>query len=272
MARNFTPGAVRVHEYGSVKAGFLILFAGDKLILRGESLPRLEELPLPEELPLLKIGTLYREDCFTARLPDDFVIGEAYNSYEIREGRLHLDVPSDIAVCRGRELAFWHNTHRFCGSCGTPLQDVPEDCGRFCPACKARFYPVIAPAIIVAVTDSENRLLLAHNMNFKDGIHSLIAGFVETGEELEQAIKRECREEVNLEVDDIRYFASQSWPHPNALMMGFTAKAVGGELKPDGVEIDHAGFYTPDTMPNTPRPGSLAYKLITAWMKNYRKD
>ena len=271
MAKNFIPGAVRLYEYGSVQGGFLILFAGDKLLLRENSLLRLGELPLPDDLPLLEIGKLYQESCFAARLPDDFVIGEEYTPYELREGRMYLDIPSEIAVCRGRELSFWHQNHRFCGSCGTPLENVPEDCGRFCPACNARYYPVIAPAVIVAITDDRGRLLLAHNVNFKNGVHSLIAGFVEAGEDLEQAVKRECREEVNIEVEDIRYFGSQSWPHPNALMLGFTAKAAGGELRPDGVEIDHADFYTPDTMPNTPRPGSLGYRLITDWMKNYKE-
>ena len=89
-------------------------------------------------------------------------------------------------------------------------------------------------------------------MNFKNGVHSLIAGFVETGENLEQAVRRELREEVNIEVEEIRYFGSQSWPHPNSLMLGFTAKAAGGELRPDGVEIDHADFYTPASNESIP--------------------
>ncbi|MBO5306605.1 MAG: NAD(+) diphosphatase [Lentisphaeria bacterium] len=272
MAKNFIPGAVRLYDCSAAESGYLLLFSGDKVVLKNNGLPRLGEIALPEETPLLEIGKLYRESCFAVRLPDDFVIGGEYVPYELREGRMFLDAPSEIALCRGMELTFWHNTHRFCGSCGTPLQDIPEDCGRICPQCKARFYPVIAPAVIVAVTDDRNRLLLAHNVNFKNGVHSLIAGFVETGENLEQAVRRELREEVNIEVEEIRYFGSQSWPHPNSLMLGFTAKAAGGELRPDGVEIDHADFYTPDTMPNTPKPGSLGYRLITDWMKNYRKD
>ena len=272
MAKNFSPGAVRLYEPEQLQSGVLVLFSGDKLLLQQKQLPRLGDLPLPEDRPLLAIGTLYGENCYTVPLPEGYDHGCSCDVFDLREGRQYLDPASEIAVCRSKELTFWHLNHRFCGSCGSPLQDIPEDCGRACPQCRARFYPVIAPAIIVAVTDAQNRLLLAHNVQFKNGIHSLIAGFVEAGENLEQAVKRECREEVNLEVDHIRYFGSQSWPHPNSLMLGFTAKLAGGELKPDGTEIDHAGFYTPETMPNPPRPGSLGFRLISEWIKNYRKN
>ncbi|UKI32565.1 MAG: NAD(+) diphosphatase [Lentisphaeria bacterium] len=131
---------------------------------------------------------------------------------------------------------------------------------------------MIAPAIIVAVTDGAGRLLLAHNAKFRGNMHGLVAGFVEAGETMEEAVRRELREEVKLEVKNIRYFASQSWPYPNSLMAGFTAELAEGDAVPvpDMREITAAGFYTPSDMPEVPPPGSIARRMIDHWRENYK--
>ncbi len=122
------------------------------------------------------------------------------------------------------------------------------------------------------VGNGAGRLLLAHNAKFRGNMHGLVAGFVEAGETMEEAVRRELREEVKLEVKNIRYFASQSWPYPNSLMAGFTAELAEKDAVPipDMREITAAGFYTPSDMPEVPPPGSIARRMIDHWRENYK--
>jgi NAD+ diphosphatase len=137
-----------------------------------------------------------------------------------------------------------------------------------CPVCGRQEFPRISPAVIVLVTNDRDEALLAHNANFSGGIYSLIAGFVEAGETLESTIIREIREEVNIEVDRIQYAASQPWPFPNSLMLGFTARYAGGTLKPDGKEILDARWFSRDALPNLPGNGSVAKFIIDRWLRS----
>ncbi len=194
---------------------------------------------------------------------------EAFFSNEFRALFNELEPPLRMAAGRARELAVWRRNHRFCGVCGKPMEDMAEDGARRCAGCGEVYYPVIAPAVITAVTDRDGRLLLARNAKFRNKMHSLIAGFVEPGEALEDAVRREVREEVGLEVDSIEYVSSQCWPFPSVLMNGFTARALNTQIIPDGVEIVEAGFYTPLDMPEIPRHGSISRTLIDLWSKQY---
>ncbi|MBQ3456681.1 MAG: NAD(+) diphosphatase, partial [Synergistaceae bacterium] len=141
---------------------------------------------------------------------------------------------------------------------------------RECESCGAVFYAPISPAVITAV-ERDGRLLLAHNVAWNDERYSVIAGFVEPGERLEEAVKREIREEVNISVKGIKYFGSQTWPFPNSLMLGFTAEYESGEIRPDGEEISHAGFFTPDEIRgmNIPDKASIARKLIDSFLASH---
>jgi NAD+ diphosphatase len=126
-------------------------------------------------------------------------------------------------------------------------------------------YPRICPAVIVLITNDAGETLLAHNAHFAPGVYGLIAGFVEAGENLEAAAAREIREEAGIEVCDIRYLLSQSWPFPNSLMIGFSARYASGTVKPDGVEIEDAQWFSRDTLPAFPGPGSISKYLIEQW-------
>ncbi len=180
---------------------------------------------------------------------------------DLREALQALPEAERTAASRGRELLFWRDRRRFCGVCGAAVVDHGKECARICTACGAMYFPVLAPAVIVAVHRGE-RLLLAHNRKFRDGVYSLIAGFVEAGENLENAVRREVLEETGIEIRNLAYFGSQSWPFPNSLMLGFHAEYASGELRADGEEISDAGWFSPESFPMLPSPGSISRELI----------
>jgi NAD+ diphosphatase len=136
--------------------------------------------------------------------------------------------------------------------------------GRQCPNCDHITYPPVTPAILVLVHDGEN-VLLVHKPDWGKR-YSIIAGFVEPGESLEGCVQREVREEVNVEVSDIRYIGSQPWPFPHQLMVGFTARYVLGEIRPDQQELDRAAWFHYNALPELPPPLSLARQIITTWV------
>jgi NAD+ diphosphatase len=180
-------------------------------------------------------------------------------------------LPEDLFWTAGRafQMMHWSRTHQYCGRCGHPTQDAENERAKRCPECGHTSYPRISPAIIVAVVKDDRELLLAHAKRFPKGLHSVIAGFVEPGETFEEAVRREVKEEVNIDVSDIRYFRSQPWPFPDSLMVAFTAKYAGGELQVDNVEIMDAGWYTADNLPLGPSSISVARKLIDWFVANH---
>jgi len=175
-------------------------------------------------------------------------------------------------MMRAFHIAQWRKESRFCGSCGARNTWAPDELARLCPACGRREYPRIAPAVITLITNDEDKILLAHNSKFTSGVYSLIAGFVEAGENLEAAVIREIREEVALEVRDIQYRVSQPWPFPNSLMAGFSARYAAGTIKPDGIEINDAQWFSRDNLPMLPGPGSVSRYLIEQWINQRAKS
>ena len=164
----------------------------------------------------------------------------------------------------------WLRLFRFCSRCGAPLSPKTEERGLQCGECGRVSYAPLHPAIIVAV-EKEGKLLLAHNTRMPEKRYSVLAGFVEPGESLEQTVTREVMEESGVEVRDIRYFGSQSWPFPCSLMLGFTACWSGGELRPDGVELDDAGWFAPDEFPEIPPSLSISRRLIDDFAARIRQ-
>lgn len=169
----------------------------------------------------------------------------------------------DLVAIAGRagQLIDWDRTHQFCGACATPTERDAHERARRCPACKHAAYPRISPAMMCLVTRG-NEILLARNVNFPAGRYSALAGFLEAGESIEDAISREVREEVGIEVKNPAYFASQSWPFPHSLMIAFTAEYAGGDLTPNGHEIAEADWFSRDTLPQLPPRISVARALI----------
>jgi NAD+ diphosphatase len=180
--------------------------------------------------------------------------------------RLFGTVDERVLAVAGRafQLAEWARTHRFCGACGGPTESAVGERCFTCPACGHMAYPRISPAMMTLVRRGES-ILLARHARLPTSRYTALAGFLEAGESIEDAVHREVFEEVGLQVRDLRYFGSQSWPFPHSLMIAFTAEYDGGELRVDGQEITDARWIGPgEDLPDIPPGISIAAALIRA--------
>ena len=181
-------------------------------------------------------------------------------------------VPAETAAQAGlaRQLLNWRRSHRFCGACGAPLTRHATERAMLCNQCGHIAYPRINPVVITLVYRG-NQLLLAHKAGNLYPFWSLIAGFVEANESLEETVVREISEEVGVRVKNIRYACSQPWPYPNNLMIGFTAEYASGEITPDGEEIAEAGWFGRDDLPPIPSRVCIARRLFDAFFDQHEK-
>ncbi|MDQ6833919.1 MAG: NAD(+) diphosphatase [Chloroflexota bacterium] len=236
----------------------------------GTTLPHFEESVSLGITPLRTqyLGTLGGDHCFAAEVDKGTEPPEGLRFEGLRT--LYGRLPDDLFFLAGRavQIIAWDRTHQYCGHCGTRTIYHKVDRATECPHCGLVNYPRIAPAVIVAV-ERGDELLLARNANFPAAFFSVLAGFVEAGESLEETVRRELREEVRIEVKDIRYFGSQSWPFPNSLMVGFTATYASGEICVDPREVAEAAWFRYDTLPRVPPGLSIARKLIDAFIEKH---
>jgi NAD+ diphosphatase len=170
---------------------------------------------------------------------------------------------------RAAQIVEWDLTHRYCGRCGAGTERQPAELSRVCPRCGLQQFPRISPAVIMRVERGE-QLLLARSPHFAPGVYSTLAGFVEPGESLEEAVAREVREEVGVEVRNVRYFGSQPWPFPHSLMIGFVADWDSGEIRPQEGEIEDAGWFGIDALPGLPSRLSIARALLDDFISRRR--
>lgn len=184
---------------------------------------------------------------------------------ELRRSYMILGERDYILAAKAAELLFWDRTHRFCPACGTPLKRHSQ-ISKICSGCGTEHFPSPLPAVLVLVRRGDEALLV-HARNFRRRFFGLVAGFVETGESLEECVAREVKEETTLEISNIRYFGSQTWPFPFNLMVGFTADYAGGEIRFADEELTEGGFFSPDHLPELPSPPSLARALIDSWLR-----
>src|SRR5438552_6716820 len=243
-------------------------FRGDRLLVRVAS----ERAPLLDYAELVALGTDFERahylgrlddlDCYTVEL-DPIVEPPAETVLEgLRAlyGRL-ADEHYSIAG-RAVQILLWDQTHRFCGRCGQPTANAPAERAKLCPSCGLLSFPRLSPAVIMLVQRGDE-FLLARNRAFAEGFYSVLAGFVEPGESLEEAVSREVREEVDLELKDVRYFGSQPWPFPHSLMIGFTAHYASGQIRPQTEEIAEAAWFNRHgELPRLPGKLSIARGLI----------
>lgn len=215
------------------------------------------------------LGLLQGKPCYSAELASEEPVPEGMEFVELRA--LYDFITEDLFLLAGKayQIVSWDQTHQFCGRCGSATGDLSGERAKICPKCGFISYPRICPAVITAIRKGD-QLLLAHARHFKEGMYSLIAGFVEAGETLEEAVRREIYEEVGISVKNIRYWSSQPWPFPNSMMLGFTAEYDSGDIKVDGVEITDANWYGIDNLPGLPSEVSIARKIINWWMEQNR--
>lgn len=163
---------------------------------------------------------------------------------------------------RAVQLLEWRRNHKFCSHCGHETEVHPLEYAMICPTCRYRQYPRIQPCVITIITRGEDEILLAQSVRNKGKMYGLIAGFVEVGETLEDAVRRETLEEVGLHLKNIRYLASQPWPFPSNLMLAFHAEYESGDIKLQEEEISDARFFKFDELPEIPFKGSIAHSMI----------
>ena len=217
------------------------------------------------------LGTLDDQPCYAAALSNPVAVPPGLNFQDLwsLDGRLDPDLlPVSF---RALHLLDWSRKTRFCKQCGGEMKAKPGPQARECPDCGYQSFPRISPAVIVLV-ERGNRCLLARSPRFKGEFYSVLAGFAEPGETLEETVSREVREETGIEVKDIRYFGSQPWPFPDSLMIAFTAHYAGGEIKVDGEEILEARWFPADQLPNLPGKISIARQLIDWFVGKHRLE
>ena len=196
------------------------------------------------------------------RLIDDRFVYKEINSFRTLN-------PREIAwICIvGFQLNNWYLENKFCGKCGTKTTEKPDERAIICPNCNTVVFPKISPAIIVAIL-CKDKILLAHNSNFEQKRYSLVAGYVDVGETLEETVMREVKEEVGLDVKNIRYYKSQPWAFSGSMMIGFTAEADDTQpIRPDNVEITEADWFSRENLPNHPPKISIAGEMIDKFEK-----
>ncbi|MCQ2227683.1 MAG: NAD(+) diphosphatase [Bacteroidales bacterium] len=194
-------------------------------------------------------------------LDKDAVLPDGYQFVLIREQYAKNGFDNCFTLSRAKALLEWRRNTRYCGRCGSALKDSETFTARECPECGNLIFPRIEPCVIVTVRRGEE-ILLARHVQRNQNVFACIAGFMEAGETVEQAVAREVLEETGIKVKNIRYYGSQSWPFPAQLMLGFTAEYESGEIKVQEEEISEAKWFKAEECPATPPAGSIAYRLI----------
>ncbi len=241
-------------------------FQGERLLVLQGDEPRVPRASNLEDLEVEAsfshpLGRLDGGQCWAVEVPEGVEAPEGAAFVDLRAIFAAVDEEFFAVAGRAKQVVSWHATHRFCGRCGGVTGPVEGEMAMRCARCGMMHYPRVSPAVIVRVRRGEE-ILLARSPGFPKGLRSVLAGFVEPGESIEEAIHREVREEVGIEVENLAYSGSQPWPFPNSLMIGFTADYAGGELEPQPGEIEDAAWYRADDLPQLPPKVSIARRMI----------
>ena len=267
------------------RSRFVVMWRGQCLV-RGDDPPRAALLTperiseiAPESATVVLLGMTDGAARFAVDLPPRAKppaadsLGDLGAFRDLRAVGGLMPAPEAALLAYAKGLMYWHARHRFCGVCGGPAEAREGGHVRVCTdtACAAPHFPRTDPAVIVVVSDGE-RCLLGRKAEWPEGMYSALAGFVEPGESLEEAIAREVREEVGVEVRDVRYHSAQPWPFPGSLMLGFHATAASTEITLDRDELEDARWFTRDALLRPtpgfrlPRPDSIARRLVEDWV------
>jgi NAD+ diphosphatase len=247
-----------------VKGDGICVSAGDVPAIFSGKNPEIAGIPVEHIQYLGHWGPIA---CYAAELRADAAMPAGLEYSGVRElfGRIP-EVDLAIAAFAVRMIDF-DRTTKFCGRCGAATRQLRTERSKTCTACNLITYPRLSPAIIVLVV-RDDQVLLARSPRFPPGMFGLIAGFIEPGENLEDAVRREVKEETGIAIKNIRYFGSEPWPFPNSLMIGFIADFAGGELILDPAEIEEAFWFDREHMPLVPERLSISRALIDWWVQS----
>jgi len=265
LYKRYVPAVKPVNGNGRL-AYWLAFSAGRMLTGNGGDKPA---IPLLSGLPDIGLspirtqylGTLEGKACYSAELPPDTAAPSGFSLRDMRSLYGALDEDLYLLAGRALQIVAWDQTHQFCGRCGHPTEYLPAERGKKCPVCGFTSFPRLSPATITAVLKGD-QILLTHYAVSRSNMYTIVAGFVEPGETLEECVRREVAEEAGVQVKNIRYFSSQPWPFPNSLMIGFLADYESGEPRADGVEIAQAAWFSAENLPDVPPKMSIAREII----------
>lgn len=254
-------------------------FVGSRLVVRVESgrarLPVLEELEAAVGLDRLVDGRVpgtvrgSEGSVEVFGLSEQLELPDGFRLEGLRVAYHSLPFADFRTAGTARQKVEWFRTHRFCSRCGAPSELAEGAEAMRCVACAQMHFPRVAPAVIVLVQRGREALL-GRSPHFVPGVYSTLAGFVESGESLEECVHREIHEEVGVSVTNLRYFGSQPHPFPNSLMVGFVADWASGEIAIDPAEIEDARWFDAEALPELPHPMSIARALIEDFVERTR--
>lgn len=210
-----------------------------------------------------RFGSLDGKDCVLHVLDEDSAPEEERYFADFRALVDALSGVECAAANHALQLGNWLSANRYCGSCGTGLAMATDELRLDCPGCFRKAYPVCTPVCIGVVTRGPE-ILLARSPHFPPGVYSALAGYLHPGESAENCIRREIYEETGIHIDEPQWYASQAWPYPHSLMLGFLAKYAEGEIKIDRTEIEDAAWFNTNQLPLLPNATTLGYRLIQA--------
>lgn len=247
---------------------YWFIFFNDQLLLqrKGETYTIPYSINPPVTVKnVLEVNLLEDMPACTASVDTPLEETAEYLPMGLRASYDYLDPVLHKIAGKAYELIYWDQHSRFCPSCGTKTV-MQTTISKQCPNCKYEIYPVVSPAILVLIRKGD-AILLVHARNFRGSFYGLVAGFLETGETLEECVRREVMEETGLEINNITYFGNQPWPYPSNLMVGFIADYVSGTIRLQDEELSEGAFFSKDNLPELPRKLSLARKMIDWWLE-----
>lgn len=253
--------------FSSTKEATILGFVGDMLLtMEDASLPSSSDFEaLGEPLHRFDIGGS-EHNTFALHLWDEsHLLPQTLIKTNLRSVFNTYPMHLVEALSRAKQLVHWLLDNVYCGRCGNTLAFSSALSALTCKACGHFSFPRLSPACIVLVTRGEE-ILLARSPHFSSGIYSLLAGFVEAGESAEACAKREVKEEVGIDITNLSYFGTQTWPFPHSLMIGFFAEYAGGDIVLQADEIEDAQWFTKENLPTLPYASSIAYQMIEAWL------
>ena len=222
-----------------------------------------ENLQLPKVEKLASDLHIHHNDHVIARdLLEHESVPDGYQLIPIRELIQLWSTTEFLQASRAVQLLEWRRNHKFCSHCGHATEIHSKEYAMVCPACGYHQYPRVQPCVITIITKGDDELLLAKSAHNKSNMYGLIAGFVEVGETLEEAVQREAFEEVGVKLKNICYMSSQPWPFPSNLMIAFHAEYDSGDIQLQLEEISDAQFFKFDQLPEIPFKGSIAHSMI----------